>query len=205
METIKVRKQEHKHIYVHNDLSNAAYHFKTAIESKVAANDRNGIAFDYMACLLMLAFTFGAKMNFLGSKLFADKWQERHSFREKNKQILAKLKIVPDWTVRPFSSIDAMKNFRDSIAHGKPVEIVTDETVITTSEAANKRIDLDSEWHRYCEHDPVFNSFEDVETIWKQLLQAAKLEVLDTVSHGSSTVSFIEKIVDVPETKDAAS
>jgi hypothetical protein len=46
METIKVRKQEHKHIYVHNDLSNAAYHFKTVIESKVAANDRNGIAFD---------------------------------------------------------------------------------------------------------------------------------------------------------------
>jgi hypothetical protein len=46
---------------------------------------------------------------------------------------------------------------------------------------------------------------QDVETIWKQLLRAAKLEVLDTVSHGSSAVSFIEKIVAVPETKDAAS
>jgi hypothetical protein len=31
METIKVRKQEHKNIYVHNDLSNAAYHFTTVI------------------------------------------------------------------------------------------------------------------------------------------------------------------------------
>jgi hypothetical protein len=66
VETIKVRKQEHKHIYVHNDLSNAAYHFKTVIETKLAANDRNGIAFDYMACLLMLAFTFEAKVNLLG-------------------------------------------------------------------------------------------------------------------------------------------
>jgi hypothetical protein len=201
METIKVRKQERKHIYVHNDLSNAAYHFKIAIEAKVAANDRKGIAFDYMACLLMLAFTFEAKINFLGSKLFADKWQERHSFREKNKQVLAKLKIVPDWTVRPFSSIDAMKRFRDSIAHGKPVETVTDETVITTSEMADKQIDLDSEWLRYCEHDAVFNSFDDVETIWKQLLEAAKLEVFDTLTHGGGTVSVIEKIVDVPAIK----
>jgi hypothetical protein len=49
METIKVRKQEHKNIYVHNDLSNAAYHFKTVIEARIAANDRKGIAFDYMA------------------------------------------------------------------------------------------------------------------------------------------------------------
>jgi hypothetical protein len=55
MEQIKVRKQEHKYIYVHNNLSNSAYYFKTVIETKVAANDRNGIAFDYMACLLMLA------------------------------------------------------------------------------------------------------------------------------------------------------
>jgi hypothetical protein len=47
---------------------------KTAIETKVAANDWKGIAFDYMACLLMLAFTFEATINFLGSKLKADKW-----------------------------------------------------------------------------------------------------------------------------------
>jgi hypothetical protein len=147
--------------------------------------------------LLMLAFTFEAKVNFLGSKLVGDKWAERHAFKEKIKQVLAKLKIVPDWTVRPFSSIDAMKKFRDSIAHGKPVEIVTDETVITTSETADKRIDLESEWLRYCEHDAVFNSFEDVDTIWKQLLQAAKLEVFDTLTHGHSTLSVIEKIVDV--------
>jgi hypothetical protein len=201
MEKIKVRKQKHQHIYVHNDLSNAAYYFKTVIETKVAANDRNGIAFDYMACLLMLAFTFEANINFLGSKLFADKWDELRSFRKKISQVFTKLRIVADWRERPFSSIDAMKEFRDSIAHGKPVEIVTDETVITTSEMANKRIDNDSEWLRYCEHDAVFNAFDDADIIWKLLLQAAKLDVLDTVSHGSSIVSFIERIVDVPENK----
>jgi hypothetical protein len=197
MEQIKVRKQEHKYIYVHNDLSNSAYHFKTVIETKVAANDRNGIAFDYMACLLMLAFTFEAKINLLGAKLKADKWNERHSFKEKIKQVLANLQIVPDWTVRPFSSIDTMKKFRDSIAHGKPMEIVTDESVITTSEMADKRVNLEADWLLYCEHDGVFNSFEDVDTIWKQLLEAAKLEVFDTLTHGGSTLSVIEKIIQV--------
>jgi hypothetical protein len=47
---------------------------------------------------------------------------------------------------------------RGSRRRSGPVEIVTDETVITTSEAADKRIDLESEWLRYCEHDAVFNS-----------------------------------------------
>jgi hypothetical protein len=56
------------------------------------------------------------------------------------------------------------------------VEMVTDEMVITTSEMADKRIDLEADWLLYCEHDAVFNSFEDVDTIWKRLLEAAKLE-----------------------------
>ena len=35
MEKIKVRLQAKKRIYVHNDLSNAAYHFKQTVEERL--------------------------------------------------------------------------------------------------------------------------------------------------------------------------
>ena len=49
MEFIRVRHQESKKIYVHNDLSNGAYYFIERIKERVAENDRKGIAFDCMA------------------------------------------------------------------------------------------------------------------------------------------------------------
>jgi hypothetical protein len=76
MEKRLARHKGYKNVYVHNDLAGAAYHFKGVIESKLAANDRKGIAYDYMACLLMLAFTFEAQINFLGLKLISN-WKEK--------------------------------------------------------------------------------------------------------------------------------
>jgi hypothetical protein len=46
MEQIKVRPQANKHIYVHNDLSNAAYDFNKKVNERLANNNREGIAFD---------------------------------------------------------------------------------------------------------------------------------------------------------------
>src|SRR5690349_10913852 len=108
MEIIKVRRQQHNRIYVHNDLSNAAFHFKELIEKKLTAGDRVGIAYDYMACVLMLAFAFEAKINFLGSKLI-DKWKERQPFNDKLDEVLATLKLDVDWTKRPWSSVKGLK------------------------------------------------------------------------------------------------
>jgi hypothetical protein len=54
MEIIKVRKQERKHIYVHDDLSNAAYHFKTTLNNR--ANVENSLTWPKKWYVLSLAF-----------------------------------------------------------------------------------------------------------------------------------------------------
>ena len=73
---IKGRSQGKKYVYIHNDLSNAAFHFKTIIEARLKMDDRNGITFDCMACLVMCAFSFEAYITFLGSKII-ENWNER--------------------------------------------------------------------------------------------------------------------------------
>ena len=104
MEKRLAKHKGYKYDYVHNDLAGAAYHFKVTIESKIAANNRKGIAFDYMACLLMLAFTFEAQINFLGYKLIQN-WKERQPFDKKVEDVLNHLSVGPNWTLRPYSSI----------------------------------------------------------------------------------------------------
>jgi len=79
MEKVRARVQSTKRVYIHNDLSNAAFHFKDAIEEKIKANETTGITFEYMACALMLAFTFEAKINFLGWKLVQNGKSFSHS------------------------------------------------------------------------------------------------------------------------------
>jgi hypothetical protein len=195
MEKIRAQVKEKKNIYIHNDLSNAALHFKAAIEDKLAAADRTGIAFDYMACLVMTAFTFEAKINFLGAKLIQN-WKERQPFDDKVKEVLAHLKIAPDWNKRPYASIQNMKNFRDSVAHGKPVEIQYDQTVEMSADELNRKIDLSGEWQKACSPDAVNNAYDDVEQIWRDLLTAAKLSVFDTMTRGESGFTNIERIVD---------
>jgi hypothetical protein len=195
MEKIKARVQGKKNVYIHNDLSNAALHFKTVIEEKLKSNDRAGIAFDYMACLVMVAFTFEAKINFLGHK-FIQGWNEWQRFDDKVKAVLAHLKINPDWNKRPYSSIKNIQAFRNSVAHGKPVEVQYDETVVVPAEELDRRVDLSGEWQKACSPESVNEAYDDVETVWRELLKESKLSVFDTMTRGQGGITFIEKVVD---------
>ena len=194
MEKIRARHQGKSHIYVHNDPFNAAHHYKGVIEAKLKADDRKGIAFDSMACLIMPAFTTEAKLNFRGHKLIDD-WEERPSFNNKlTASFLVHLKLKPDWKARPFASIDGLKNFRDTIAHGKPVEIEYDKTVDLAEGQLERAVDLNAEWEEYCTPENAFSTYDDVDAIWKQLLDASGLTVYETLTHGEGGLSFVEKI-----------
>ena len=70
MEKRIAKHKGYKNIYIHNDLEGAAYHYKRTIEDKLKANDRKGIAYDYIACMIMFAFLFEARINFIGFKQF---------------------------------------------------------------------------------------------------------------------------------------
>lgn len=195
MEKIKVRHQGARNIYVHNDLFAAADHFKNAIEAKLKADDRKGIAYEYMACMVMLAFTVEARMNFLGHKLIRN-WNERQGFDKKLDEVFKQLGVVPDWENRPYKSIANLKVFRDSIAHGKPLEVEFDETLEGPADEIDRLIDLNSEWTKYCQHEIVFDTFNDLQVVWDALLRNSGLTVFDTITHGSSGLTYVEKIID---------
>ena len=63
---LRVKHEANKNIYVHNDIANAAYHLSSRIESNKSNGIEEGISLDIMSCLIMLAFEFEAKANFIG-------------------------------------------------------------------------------------------------------------------------------------------
>jgi len=184
MEKRLARHKGYKNIYVHNDLAGAAYHFKQTIEAKLAADDRKGIAFDYMACLLLLAFTFEAQINFLGLKLI-NNWKERQPFDDKVDAVLKHLGMAPDWNSRPYKAVGDIKKFRDILAHGKPSETEFDQVIEVPDDQPEGPIKLTADWVKYCDHDSVFNSYDDMDEIWKQLLTKSGIEVFETLTQGS--------------------
>lgn len=66
MDIVKARVQTDKTLYIHNDLSQGATYFSDNIQDKLKNGSRDAIAFDGMACALMVAFAFEANLNFMG-------------------------------------------------------------------------------------------------------------------------------------------
>lgn len=143
----------------------------------------------------MLAFTFEAKINFMGWKLIED-WKELQRFDGKVKQVLEKLAIQPDWKSRPFLSLQRMKDFRDTVAHGKPQVIEKDEVVVMTPEELDRRVDLSGEWEKACTSEILAEADEDLDKVWKLMLDKSELSIFDTMTHGEGGISFIEKVVE---------
>jgi len=172
---IRVKRTTDRHYLPHNDLQRAAQHFRARIDERLAADDRKGIAFDILAELVFLAFSVEAKVNFLGAKLISD-WKECAPFNEKLDLVLDRLGIVPDRTVRPYSTLEALKSLRDSMAHGKPVhEVKTEELVIDTDEDEDLFADLRGDWDGYYRGTFYQDAQDDVTAMWEAWIAASKL------------------------------
>jgi len=192
---LKVRRQQKKFVYIHNDLGNAAHFHKERIVQRHSAGDKNGLALDCMACLIILAFSVEAQFNFLGLKIVPN-WYERDKFSEKQKKIFKALKIKPDMSQRPFVTLVKLKEFRDLVAHGKPIEVETDEVLVATNEELDIFSGLRGSWETFCERDFVEQAYHDVEKVWEELLKKSGLQHCDTLTRGDHSISVIEKISD---------
>lgn len=72
MTKLRVQKTAKKRVHIHNDISNTAHHLKTRIEEMEATENRKRIALDITACLVILAFTFESRLNFIGEQKVPD-------------------------------------------------------------------------------------------------------------------------------------
>jgi hypothetical protein len=196
IEKVRARITQTARLYIHNDLSMAARHFKENIDAKEDGSDsRGGKTYEYMACAVMIAFTFEAKINFMGWKLIP-KWREFQNFYDKADQVFAKLGLELDWSKRPYSSLLAMKRFRDEIAHGKPLVVERDEIVVMKAADLDRRLDLTGKWQDSCRPHDVNLACDDLDVVWHRMLEASGLEIFDTMTSGEGGILFIEKILE---------
>ncbi len=115
--------------FIHNELSNCAFTFSQVTNTKFETKKTLGVAHDMMAALVFTAFSIEAKVNFVGWMTLEDGWPERASTKEKIDLLLKVLSINLSWGERPLQTINQLKKFRDTIAHGKP-EIVDNTDVV---------------------------------------------------------------------------
>jgi DNA-binding MltR family transcriptional regulator len=105
------------------------------------------------------------------------------------------LGVAQDFSVRPYSSIAKLKDFRDTLAHGKPEDKFLDDEVEATAEDLEAMGILHANWEAYIIDQRFFHeAYDDVEKIWKELLAKSGLTVFDTLTHGGSQMSFIEPL-----------
>jgi len=114
---------------IHNYIDNAALWFVDIIKKKVADNDEAGLTFTCMAAGTMLAFSFEAYLNAIGTKKLP-LWNDWDDYHTKIDKVFQHLKISPDWGKRPYSSVSAMKRLRNTLAHGKPEKTEKSKTFI---------------------------------------------------------------------------
>ncbi len=177
--------------YIHNDIANAAHHLMKTIEARLEKDDRDGIFLDMMAALTMIAFAVEANLNFIGDRVVED-WKERQSGEKKWAQVLEKLGIEADYTQRPFSTMEELRKFRDTLAHGKPRVLDEKETAIGTYDELYATNDLKSRspWEAYVTLESVQAGYDDMNEIWNLMLEKAGIKLYDTLSGWSGGMTY---------------
>jgi hypothetical protein len=183
MEKFKARVKVRKNIYIHNDIDQAALHFKQRIEARAAKGDRYGIGTEIMACLILLAFANEARFNFLGYKLI-EKWDERMPIFVKVQKVLKHLGLRFEKGRRPYKTIADLKAFRDTLAHGRPVEVSFEEDMTATKLELVEQGSLTADYEEFLKEAFVYDAHEDLEAIWKDLLKRSGLNIRDTITQG---------------------
>ncbi|TAY69306.1 hypothetical protein [Rhizobium leguminosarum] len=188
---IRVKIDENRQIFIHNDLANAAFHFKERVEQKHKADDLYTIGLDMMGCIMTLSFTNEARMNFLGYKLI-EGWNEWQTIKDKVKKVARKLGTPANFGARPYSTIMEVKEFRDIFAHGKPIVVNSTHELVTTQDEIDRYNILQPEWQRFLTVEFVQKAYADLEEIWDALLKLAGLSVFETMTHGGRSIQFID-------------
>lgn len=196
---IRARVTRTKKVYVHNDISQAATTFKDATQEK-AKGDRTGIGYYGMATAVLTAFAFEAKLNFMGAQLAKNNkipsWNEFQSWDKKVKIVFGALGLSTDKTTRPLATMEKMKRLRDTVAHGKPVELTTTEIITGTPEDIDLAAgaNLSAGWETECTPESVAEGVADLDTLWKQMVEKSGLDLFDTITHGHGGIEFIAHV-----------
>ncbi|MBR0896804.1 hypothetical protein JQ616_17725 [Bradyrhizobium tropiciagri] len=190
---MKGKAQETVRVNIHNDVANAAFWFKNIIANKLK-DGGPGIMMDCMACAVMLAFTWEAYLNYFGCEVIDD-WDDMAALEEKEDRVLGTLGIQADWGKQPYSSVRALTKVRNWLAHGKPLEKTSTKVVVIGVEKVVRRdIDLSGKWQGLCTPAILLRAHDDLDAIFRQMLQASGIALIDTLSSGDGHISYDEVV-----------
>lgn len=99
--------------------------------------------------------------------------------------------VLFDKDTRPHKTIADLKTFRDTLAHGKPVEVSFEGDIAPTKQELEEKGKLSADYQRFLKEAYVYEAYEDLETIWKDLLKRSGLNIMDTITQGGVEYSII--------------
>lgn len=53
-----------------------------------------------------------------------------------------------------------------------------------------RKIDLSAGWEKKIGHDEVMNCYNDLDAIWKALLKAGNINIMDTLTRGEGMIEY---------------
>ena len=163
-------------VYPHNDLLNLAHYQREVINNKESEGIEDALALDCLSCLISLAFSVEALVNFVGQKKIID-WQERQSYRNKINQVCEQASLVFDENEVPFKTLWQLKELRDSIAHGQPIEVTTS---VNTREELRRA--MECPWDQHLTSEYINHAYEAVKQFERQLFQNCQIAVGQTLT-----------------------
>lgn len=170
--TVKVR------VYPHNDLLNLAHYHKCIVNDKIVAKNEEALALDCLSCIIALAFSVEALVNFVGAKKISS-WKERQPFHAKIKELGSAIGLAYNKAADPYQTIEKLKKLRDQIAHGQPFE---GGAVVTLREGLKKA--MKAPWDPFLEPAFVNQAYDQVIAFEKELLALAKIPLVETLTSG---------------------
>jgi len=163
-------------VYPHNDLLNLAHYQIQKINEKVKGGDQDGIALDCMSALIAMAFSVEAVINLIGHKRVAS-WKERKPYYEKAAAVCSVAGLSFNKAIEPYKTLWQLKELRDAMAHGQPVEFCTS---IKTREEV--RVNMGCKWDVHSTPDYVNHAWANIKKFEHMLFQGAGLSVGETLT-----------------------
>ena len=163
---------------------------------KLAEESKEGQLYTAQASLLMSAFTHEAFLNSLGSKIISF-WTELEYLKPSQKLVIIckSIGLEPDYGKRPYQTLKALFEFRNTVAHGRDEEIkLQGKRVRKTRSAISYAQGIESKWQSYCTVENAKRALDDVKKIAEELATKANIEKTPGFPFGSPESSIFHAV-----------
>lgn len=189
----RFRMSRKSEVFMHLAIANGAFYFKQKIEDREKNDDREGLGFDYWACLLLIAYWQEALFYFYGDRLgLKSKLKEDYWKMLKRADNALSLGLAKGTGRR--NSIDTLREIRNTIAHGKPLEEYSDsgEFIATSDEATAIMSKIEkNDWEKHINLNFLTEVYELTELIEKKIYEALKVHPAEVFSGNVRTMHYL--------------